>query len=161
MVKVKYIVRYFVEYYPYKEELSKARLTKMVYLADWYNALEKGVTLTKINWYFDHYGPYVDDVYNVVKDDSRLYIKKTKTPFGNDKQLICLKEGAINNLLRYKLNDEVVEILEKVIEDTKLLYWNDFIKYVYSTSPIKTSDKYTHLNLVHLAQECRKKGVTI
>ncbi|MFC0274215.1 Panacea domain-containing protein [Metabacillus herbersteinensis] len=44
----------------------------MVYLADWYSALKNGKQLTNIEWYFDHYGPYVVDVYNAVKEDQSI-----------------------------------------------------------------------------------------
>ena len=35
MAKLVDVVGYLCEHYPHKAELSKARLTKMVYLADW------------------------------------------------------------------------------------------------------------------------------
>lgn len=161
MVKIKYLVRYFVEFYPYKDELSKTRLTKMVYLADWYNALKYGDQLTDIEWYFDHYGPYVVDVYDAVKDDQRLLIKDDLTAYGSPKQVVVLKESHFEFLFKSRLDESTVKILKQVIEDTKLLYWTDFIQYVYSTYPINSNHRYTKLNLSKLAIECKTKGFNL
>lgn len=65
MNKLQKIIAYFCIRYPYKGELSKARLTKLVYLADWFSALIDDHQLTDIDWLFNHYGPYVDDVFEV------------------------------------------------------------------------------------------------
>jgi hypothetical protein len=39
MAELKDIIAYYCKQYPHKAELSKARLTKMVYLADWKSAI--------------------------------------------------------------------------------------------------------------------------
>ncbi len=160
MNKLKHIIRYLVAEYPNKQELSKARLTKMVYLADWYNALKYKEQMTDISWYFDHYGPYVTDVYKEVVDDSKLSIINTKNQYGSNKQLIEMKNtnnDFFSNTNRLSLQS--TEILNKVIEDTKLLYWNDFIQFIYSSYPIKSSVKYNYLNLVDLAKLCREEKI--
>jgi hypothetical protein len=36
------VMAYLCEHYPHKDDLSKARLTKLVYLADWKSAIERG-----------------------------------------------------------------------------------------------------------------------
>jgi hypothetical protein len=46
--------------------------------------------------------------------------------------------------------------LDFVIEKTKDLEWNDFIRLIYSTYPIVTQDKYSKLDLVSLAKEYQK-----
>lgn len=61
------VLLYFINKYPYPDELSKTRITKMVYLADLYKTQVIGEQLTEIKWYFDHYGPYVSDVYDAAK----------------------------------------------------------------------------------------------
>ena len=109
MVKIKYIVRHFAKNYPYKSELSKTRMTKMVYLADWYYALKYGKQITNIEWYFDHYGPYVIDVYNTVKDDRNLKIVDGFTRYGSPKQTIEINERHLN-LIHHKLNEKVIKI---------------------------------------------------
>ncbi|WP_419892805.1 Panacea domain-containing protein [Oceanobacillus kimchii] len=154
MAKIKEVIYYFLINYPYKDELSKTRLTKMVYLADWESAKKYGRQITKINWYFDHYGPYVPDVYEVALKDRKLAINRGFSAFGSPKETIEFDEGYVDfSIEKVKLNLEQAEILDKVIEDTKYLNWSDFISYVYSTEPIKFQDRYKNLDLVVLAKE--------
>ena len=161
MVKLKHLIRYIVDNYPYKAELSNARLTKLVYLADWYGVLIKGRQLTEIEWQFNHYGPYVDDVINEVKEDPYMRITKTKTAYGNEKQLIEMKMSVLSNFFKSELDEDTKVILNKVIEDTKLLYWQDFISYIYETYPIINSERYDILDLESLGKECKEKGIKI
>lgn len=160
MVKIKHIVRYFVKNYPYKNELSKTRITKMVYLADWYSALKHGKQLTDIEWFFDHYGPYVSDVFDAVADDRHLIIKRDYNAFGNPKDIVALKKAYhVFDSPSIRMDNQNQEILEEVIEDTQQLNWNEFIDYVYSSYPIKSSIRYNHLDLARLARECKNKGL--
>jgi len=69
MSKLSTVLRFLCEKYPLKNELSNARLTKMVYLADWRSALMYGNQITDIEWYFDNFGPYVHDVVNTARTD--------------------------------------------------------------------------------------------
>ena len=152
MSKIREVLRYFTLQYPYKDELSKARLTKMVYLADWYSSKENGRQITKIKWYFDHYGPYVSDVYEEANKDKYLNIKQTYTMFGSPKEVIEFKYK--NDLVpKLSLDKDEIKILDKVINETKQLTWNAFIDKVYSTYPIQKQNRYTTLNLIRLAKE--------
>jgi uncharacterized phage-associated protein len=159
MLKIKYILRYLVKNYPYKNELSKTRVTKMVFLADWYSALESGKQLTSIKWYFDHYGPYVTDVFDVAKKDRKLLIKQEINPFGNKKEVLSLREGDPLFYNQSKIDAKTKRLLDRVIDDTKYLSWTEFINYIYSSYPIKNSNKYSYLNLEELSLECRKKDI--
>ena len=152
MVKLKYIIRYFVDKYPYKDELSKTRLTKMVYLADWFSAQRYRRQITKINWFFDHYGPYVNDVYDESEKDRKLDIVQEYNAFGTPKETIYLKEG-VSNLKLDKISKEDRAILDEGIEKTKHLNWSEFIDYVYNTYPIRSEERYNYLDLVKLADE--------
>ncbi|MDG5789778.1 Panacea domain-containing protein [Evansella sp. AB-P1] len=153
MAKIKDVIYYFLINYPYKEELSKTRLTKLVYLADWENSLRHGEQITKIKWFFDHYGPFVPDVYETAIKDKKLSIITGYTPFGRPKVSIGLTEKNGNVATNISLNDNQKAILDKIIEDTKYLNWNDFINHVYSTYPITSQKRYNQLNLVQLAKE--------
>ncbi|GKV69865.1 hypothetical protein NCCP2716_23630 [Sporosarcina sp. NCCP-2716] len=153
MVRVKYILRYFASYYPYKSELSKARITKMVYLADWYSAKKYGKQLTKINWYFDHYGPFVSDVYEEALKDKELIVKKELTAFGSPKETIYLKTNSVDDLKLNRISEKEVKILNEVIEDTKMFNWSEFIDYVYNTEPIKNYKRYNYLDLERIASK--------
>ncbi|WP_168193864.1 Panacea domain-containing protein [Lysinibacillus sp. SGAir0095] len=160
MVKIKHIVRYFVKNYPYENELSKTRITKMVYLADWYSALKHGHQLTDIKWFFDHYGPYVSDVFNAVAEDRHLTIKHDYNAFGNPKDVVALKKSHhVFDSPPIRIDNHYKVVLDEVIEDTQQLNWNEFIDYVYSSYPIKSSIRYHYLDLVNLGRECKDKGL--
>jgi hypothetical protein len=82
------IVAYICRNYPHKDELSNARVTKMVYLADWRSALERGKTLSGITWKFNHYGPFVYDVIEAVRKDSAFQVISTWNMYGEPKELL-------------------------------------------------------------------------
>ncbi len=146
------ILVYLFWKYPNPNELSKARVVKMIYLSDWRSAIISGKQITSINWIYNHYGPYVNDIIDYIRQDNRFEITSTTNYWGEFKEVISLKKQNIS----VSLNKETTDILDFVIEGTSKLYWNDFIKLVYSTYPIKNSVKYTELNLVDLADEYKK-----
>lgn len=148
------VIKYILFTYPYKEELSASRLTKMLYLTDWKNAIEHDKQLSKAVWHFNHYGPYVDDFVEMARKDKDINVVNTKTMFGGDKQLFKLSEkdyGKIN------LTDELKEIVDFVINATKDKSYDDFIKLVYSTYPVISSSKYSDLDLVSKAREYKSQ----
>jgi len=153
MAKIGEVLLYICQNYPHGDELSKARVTKMVYLADWKAAIEAGHQLTPIQWKFDHYGPWVDDIVQAARSDDRFRIKRGKTFFGNDKDVIELAPGA--NGISPEVTDNDVKILDFVIQVTQKLTWSDFIRLVYSTYPIMSEPRFSSLNLVTLADDYR------
>lgn len=142
------ILVYFCTKYPLPQELSKARLTKMVYLADWESCLRFGKQLTHIQWYFHNFGPYVDDVLIAAEQSSELDVVRTENIYGDAKQIIKARPRASAP----ELSRDVENILDDVMSKTKGLYWSDFIKYVYATKPIAKSTRYTLLNLERFAR---------
>lgn len=143
------VAAYLCVNYPHKSELSKTRLTKLVYLADWQAAQDMGRQLTGIDWYFHNFGPYVDDVLNSTMNDPRFQIQKTTNFYGDLKLQIAIDPDADLNL---KLSAQEKAVIDRVIEKTSPMYWNSFIKHVYETRPIVVSDRYTALDLVNIAQ---------
>ncbi len=144
--KLKDVLSYIVKNYPYSDDLTKTRTTKLVYLVDWEYIKKYGRQLTSIEWFFDHYGPYVSDVLDEADKDRRISIKKTKSNFGTVKYMVMPK--FTKNDIVYSLTADEIEVIDDVIEKTKLLSWNQFIRYVYDTSPIKNSEKYEKLDLL-------------
>jgi hypothetical protein len=154
MDKLESIIAYLCCNYPHQQELSKARLTKLVYLADWFFSLVKQKQMTHISWIFNHFGPYVDDVINAVLNNPMLFnIQHTNTRFGTDKLLISCT-GSCDNI---NLHNDEIEILNFVINKTKDMYFDKFIDYIYSTYPIAAEQRYATLDLVSLAQEYKAK----
>jgi len=152
MAKLLDIVGYICENYPYKDELSKARLTKLVYLSDWKSAIEHGKQISDIKWIFNHHGPYVDDVYNEAYNSHLFKIIRQLNIYGKEKVVINLSHKECWS----SLTDNDIFCIEHVIKQTKPMLWGDFINLVYSTYPVVISDKYSKLNLVNIARAYKK-----
>lgn len=150
MAKIKDVTAYVCATYPHKDELSKARVTKLVYLADWKAAQKNKKQLTKIEWYFHNYGPYVDAVVESALKDPRFDVVSTSTMYGDSKTLFTIKRDAE---YRKGLSEGDRDIIDSVIDETKDLYWDSFIKHVYDTYPIRVTDRHKTLNLVSLAKQ--------
>ena len=147
------VIAYIIKKIPSKDDLSNARTTKMIYLADWRHAITCGSTITAINWYFDNYGPFVWDIKQTAEENPDIFtIKATATPYGNPKLLLGLKDNNFNP----QLSHDEKRSLDHVIEMTKDLPWSQFIRLVYSTFPIITSERYTYLDLANKAIEYSK-----
>lgn len=144
--KLRSVMRYIVKNYPYPDDLTKTRITKLVYLIDWENVKEYGSQITNIEWFFDHYGPYVSDVLDEADEDKTVSINSTISNFGTVKYIVKPKRDK-EELLYDDLTDNDKDIIDRVIDKTKNLYWNEFINYVYSTEPIKNSTRYSTLDL--------------
>lgn len=148
MATLKDILAYILKVYPYKNDLSNARVTKMVYLADWHQAIKRGHQVSSINWYFDNYGPYVWDVYNEAKDNTELFTcRDSHNLFGEPKIQLGIKDVQFNP----QLTAEEKESIDHVIATTKQLNWGAFIRLIYSTFPIMSSERYSRLNLIEKA----------
>ena len=150
--KLQNVMAYIIKKYPdnLAGEMSNARLTKMVYLVDWKNALGQGAQITEIQWYFDNYGPFVNDVENAAKANPDVFvIDLGSNMYGQPKKTFRLREGQT----KVHLSDAEKQSIELVIEETRKLYWKDFIRLVYSTHPVASSERYTYLDLVEKAKE--------
>lgn len=148
------IIYYLLDAYPNKAELSNARVTKMIYLADWHSAIMRNKQVTNISWFFNNFGPFVSDILQEIEAHPNLFsITHTSTYLGNQKTLFGINKETsfIPNLEK-----EEIDILDKVISVTKEKTWDQFITFVYSTFPIANSDRYKFLDLVKMAEEYKK-----
>lgn len=155
MSSIKNISAYLCKNYPHVHELSKTRLTKLVYLADWFSALDSGQQITNIKWKFDHFGPYVDEVIREAEAHPDVFVvTTTKNIYGNEKTLVSL----VDNVKREDLSvsNHEKKILDKVISETKNMYWKPFLKFVYATPPIVQADRYERLDLIKVAKSERR-----
>lgn len=143
------LILYIFENYPNVEELSKPRLVKIIYLIDWKNSVEFGTQLTEIKWYFNHYGPYVDDVINLIKSREDIFnVSSSNNNYGGVSDKIKL----VSNV-NIELSEQSKKVADFIIKNTAHRNWTNFIALVYSTYPIKTNSKYTYLDLVADAQK--------
>lgn len=149
MATIEDIMDYLCRNYPHQQELSKARLTKMIYLADWKFALGHNRQMTSINWVFNHYGPYVDDIINVAKLNEKFTVSQDVNCYG------AIKEVISTNRVSHFLNISADEknTLDFVIQATASLNWDQFINLVYSTYPIASGNKHEQLDLMSCARK--------
>lgn len=153
MTTLKNILAYLMQHYPpeLSHHFSNARLTKMVYLADWRHAiLHNGRQITDINWYFDNFGPFDRAVQDEIAAHPELFIAEpTTNSFGNHK----LQFSLLDPLYQPDLDQEVKDALDHVIKTTSQKSWAEFIKLVYSTYPVFNATRYNYLNLPDQARE--------
>ncbi|WP_041767780.1 Panacea domain-containing protein [Pseudovibrio sp. FO-BEG1] len=153
MAQIRDILAYICKFYPHKEELSKARVTKLIYLADWKHMLIRKKQISEIKWLFNHYGPYVSDVTDTALSDDLFEVISDINHHGATKEVIALK----NANYKPRLSNSEREAIQFTLDKTSSLYWNDFIDLVYSTYPIQQSERYDTLDLSLLASEYQKK----
>jgi hypothetical protein len=147
--KLQSMIAFICQNYPHKHEITKARLTKMIYLADWVSAILDNKQLTEVEWLFNHYGPYVDDIVEEARSDVGFNTELQSTMYGSPKYVISFN-GSNESI---DLSKREKDILTAVIDKTKTMFFNDFINYIYSTYPVKTKERYTTLDLVELAKK--------
>ena len=134
MSELKDVLTYIYNNYPYKDKLSKARLVKMLYLADWRSAITQGKQLTSISWKFSENGPKPE---NFIEEISLP--DETKIKF-----LIDFSYASLTNEDKEVINHVIVTTFEKS--------WDSFASLIYSTFPIFTQPRFSQLNLVQLAK---------
>ncbi len=138
--------------YPYASDLSNARVTKMVYLADWHHAVTHGSQITDIQWFFDNHGPFVWTVKDVASQNPGLFrVADSINYFGARKCEITLLNRDVNPVIK----ESEAASIRHIVQATKEFDWDTFIRLVYSTYPIVNSPRYSHLNLVAKAAEYR------
>lgn len=151
MKKVADLATFFVQHYPNKMSLSKARVNKLIYLCDWYSAITFQRQITDVVWKFNHFGPYVEEIISDLIRSNKFTVMKTSTFYGNDKEILSLK----NAYGSYVLSADELLVANHVLEQTKSLRFDEFIKLVYSTYPVVTRPKGSILDLVPLAAAYR------
>ncbi|WP_316318656.1 Panacea domain-containing protein [Clavibacter michiganensis] len=152
MGSVKDVMGYICDKYPHKSELSKARLTKMIYLSDWRMVLQGGRQVTNLKWQFNHYGPYLDDVKVIAASDDHFEVIETTNIYGSKKEVISLSRPVWD----LALSPDERHAIDHVIDKTQSMYYQEFMKLVYSTFPIATQPRYEELDLVSLANQYKR-----
>jgi len=153
MADLRDIMAYLIRRSPVKSVLSNARLTKLVYLADWRHTLRHGRQVSDIRWVFDNYGPFVWDIKNTAAENEKIFsIKATENALGGSKTLITLRDDEYEPVLMREEKESLLHAIRK----TSHLGWDAFIRLVYSTYPIISSERYSRLDLRELAGEYRR-----
>jgi len=152
MTSLRDAIAYICKHYPHKDELSNARVTKMVYLADWRSAITRGKQMTEVPWVFHHYGPFVYDILDTAKEDPAFEVVPTHNMYGAPKDLLKVAHDATY----LSVGEDEKDILNFVIDSSADKNWDEFIRLVYSTYPILAGERHSKLDLVELANEYRE-----
>lgn len=123
--------------YPKSKELTRDRLVKLTYLADWRSAITYKKQITSVKWYINNYGPYIEDMYKILADekfDINQEIQQRKTE-------------------KYNCNREINLVVNFIIDKTQDLDSNTFSNLVFSTFPLATTPKYCYIDLIDKAKQ--------
>jgi len=134
--------------------LPKARLVKLVYLADWKSSVDRGCQITEVEWLYNHYGPYVKEIVDIIDSNPDFVRRNYINQFGNPAEKIDLRDGVSQiELLNIDLNDQERNIIEFVSSITKDMSYTEFLRLVYSTYPIIKGEKFQYLDLVKMSKD--------
>ncbi len=154
MTELLNLIIYIFRRYPNIDELSKPRLVKLIYLIDWKHSIDYGKQASPINWYFNHYGPYVDTVIELIKSNTDIFeVTSYQNIYGGgtSDKIKLIKQDEID------LEDSIKQAADFIITNTAHKNWSDFINLVYSTYPVKNNSKYSFLNLVEDAEKFKQE----
>src|SRR5690242_9497793 len=73
MADVRDVLVYFFTHYPKRGDLSIARLTRMVYLADWRSAILYRKQITPLEWQYGDYGLEAPGIMDCISSDRRAF----------------------------------------------------------------------------------------
>lgn len=149
------LMAYTIRQYPYDkaDDLSNARMTKLIFLMDWLSCINDGRQITKINWYTGKSGPSASEVKVTAESSPNLFIIHEGTTECRKKKLTV---GIRDFGYEPKLSRREMNIANKVIEATHQLPWADFINLIYSTYPVASSERETYLDLAVMAKAYSK-----
>lgn len=145
MVRAGNLEKYIQRHYPHREELSKARLTWMLYLADWKSVITNGVQITDIVWGLSDQGPYAKEGWRRSRRESGL------------RRGLHRSHSPLRASTSFSITKEEAEILDFVIESCASKSWLEFKRLIYSTYPVMTQRKAEKLDLPKLAESYRDK----
>lgn len=134
----------------HKSVVSLPRLIKLMYLADWREALAHNVQITNLNWKIGACGPSADEIYQqLVTDVSHFTLSTIMDRFGNPKTVVGRASQAVNSGLTLSQQSSV----DFILNVAKNREWESLVALVSSTYPVATNEPGAELNLPKLATE--------
>lgn len=147
------IIAYIVINYPRKNDLSKAKLTKIIYLLDWKSALVTNQQITELEWTYDYFGPYNSNIKSIIESRTDLFwVHECSFDFSQTMKIVHMK----NEEYSPSLSENVTQVLDNMISIACEMTWNQLNQLVDSTFPIMTSERFSKLDLVAKASEYKK-----
>jgi hypothetical protein len=133
----------------YKNDLSKSRLNKILYLADWIGCLNKNNSVTNASWKYNNNGPIAPDIIKLISENSIFQIEKTEDKYGKAKEVIKINEGYPQIISE----DWEIETLNRSIKLASDLTFSEFLSVVFSSYPLMSQSKGSDLDLLFLAKK--------
>lgn len=127
-------------------KLPKSRFVKLFYLLDWKSALLTGKLTTNLEWYYDHYGPFLPKIIEILLKSGKITIESNSNSMGAEAEYVNISLPLEDDDIQ--LAESEIKLADQIIEVTRELNFTDFIKLVYSTYPVRSSNKYTKLDLI-------------
>jgi hypothetical protein len=129
MAELRDVVAYLCTRYPHKQELSKGRLAKMVYLGELWSAMSKGRRLTDRTWELRRRGPFLKDIEEFPSKEPCFKVIKAASIFGDPMDLVTL-QGDVDCPT---LTQDDIRILDRVIKESAPKEWEELCWFVSST----------------------------
>ena len=140
---------YLCQRYARERDMSNARMTKLVYLADWKCSIEHGRQLTAVEWMSAFGGVSGEAVEALLKADKAFETLPVRDARGvTGKFLLRVAKDAGSP----SLSEEDRVVLDFVLETAERLDWLEFSRLVHSTYPVFSNDRDERLDLPGLAK---------
>lgn len=138
-IEIKCLALYFLAK---NKEVPRSILAKLIYLFDYYYAKKYGNQYTEIKWFYNHYGPFVDDIENAILSDTGVKVIQEPNEFGK----LCKYFNYSGN--SPQINDaDILDVLNHVNSIYQNSGYTQFIKHVYNTSPMKKAERYSYIDI--------------
>jgi len=153
MAQLRDVVAYLCKEYPHKQELSKARIAKMVYLAEFWEAVNEGHRLTDRVWKFRACGPYLRDIEEMPSNEKCFRVVKGTSVFGDPMELFTV----LDDVDFPSLTQEDMVVLDHVIKEAATKEWEDLCGFVSATIPAVWEPNDADLDLGAFAKKCESR----
>lgn len=153
MAQLRDVAAYLCNRYPHKQELSKARLSKMVYLAELRSAATEGHRLTDRTWILTTQGPYLGDLEELSLQERSFRFVEATSIYGDPMELVTVPD----DVGWPSLTEDDVRVLDQVIKESAAKEWEDLYSFVCATVPPLVQEHGTTLDLGLVAQRCRSR----
>ena len=99
------------------------------------------------------FGPFVWDVKKAAEEFPEIFdVGSEKNMYGSTKTIFQIKDDSF----KPDLTNSEKKSIDHIIGVSSKKYWDNFIKLLYSTHPIASSERYSYLNLGEKAAEYRE-----
>jgi hypothetical protein len=148
MCTIKEVLKYTSSHYLKKDTLKDAlplsQLIKLIYLADWKASLDRGRTITDIEWQIVNGEPKMDEA------SLTQTIEFFETTLKGEK-IVNFFQSFYEGIKKTKLTQYEKSILDFVIDKARSKSSEEFSQLVHSTFPSLTLDESDKVDLPRLA----------